>query len=504
MMRLIDNFLNRITMYRLVEYILIAYLLLATVFSFTGTLAFSGWSVIGSTIIVVFVCWLTNIIFAGVFNAPRHNPSAIITALILALIIPPHPVDIVFLFWAGVLAIASKYIVAWRAQHLLNPVAVGVALTAIGLRLSATWWVGNAAMWPIVLVGGLLIIRKTKKFDVFWSFVIPAAVVSLGLTLLRHASFTTALRETLVLSPILFFGTVMLSEPATMPGTKRWRMAFGLLVGLLFSPQIHFGKLYLTPELALLIGNVIFFLLRPRRRYTLRLIKQVEVGGGVIDFIFRPDRPLNFRAGQFVELTLAHAKPDKRGLRRYFTIASAPGERDVRFGVKFYRQPSTFKQALRALRPGSEVVASQLGGDFTLPSQPQLPCVFIAGGIGVTPFRSMISSLLATNQARDITLFYSVPSPAELAYDDVFEQARAEIGLNTVYTLTDPTKVPARWVGRQGFIDPPMIAAEVPDYQQRLFYISGPNSMVDHFKSVLRSMGIAPQHIKTDFFPGFA
>ncbi len=505
MMRAIDNLLNRITMYRLVEYVLIAEITLGIVFGLTGILAISGWSIIIQTLIVVFVTLLTNAIFARVFGAPRHSDSALITALILAVIIPPHPVHYIFLFWAGVLAMASKYILTWRAQHIFNPAAVAVAITAMALKFSAVWWIGNAAMLPIVVVGGFLILRKIKKFDLFWSCIIPSAVVSIGLAvLLQHTSLTTALRHTLVLSPLFFFGSIMLVEPATMPGTKRWRMAYGALVGILFSPQFHLGRIFLTPEQALVIGNAAFFLLRPRRRYILQLQSITKIGGGVSDFIFIPDRPIAFQAGQYLELALPHRHPDSRGARRYFTIASSPADHRLRFGIKFYEKSSSFKQALGRLQPGDTVVASQLGGDFTLPTKPEPPVVFIAGGIGVTPFRSMVSWMMAQNKARPATLMYSVQSVNELAYRDLFVKAGDRLGLKTVFTLTDLTKVPAGWTGRQGYIDPHMITTEVPDYRQRIFYLSGPNSMVEHFKSVLNSMGVSKHNIKTDFFPGYA
>ncbi len=504
MMRWIDNLLNRITMYRLVEYVLIAYIVLGIILGFTGTLAISGWSIIVSTLLLLFMTVITNAVFARAFGAPRHSDSAVITALILALIIPPHPVDYVFLFWAGGLAMASKYIVAWRAQHFFNPVALAVALTAAVLHLSATWWVGNAPMLPLIAIGGFLILRKLKKFELFWAFIVPAFIVGLGLALLRHTGFSTAIHHILVVSPLFFFATIMLSEPVTMPGTKGLRLAFAAMVGLLFAPQIHFGSIYSTPELALLTGNAVFFILSPRRRYTLRLRDRIKTGQGIYDFVFSPDRRLAFRPGQYVELTLAHARPDSRGARRYFTIASAPTEPTVRFGVKFYDQASSFKRALARLQEGDTIVASQLGGDFTLPRDPRQPCVFIAGGIGVTPFRSMVSWLMTQNQVRPITLLYSVQSPDELAYRDLFAHASEQIGLKTVFTLTDQTKVPADWSGRRGFIDMDMITQEVPLYQQSLFYLSGPDKMVNHFKSVLGTMGVPSQQIKTDFFPGYA
>ena len=278
----------------------------------------------------------------------------------------------------------------------------------------------------------------------------------------------------------------------------------GILVGILFMPQIHFGPLYFSPELALLAGNFFAFLVSSKGRYALHLKRIVSSGKSTVDFIFQPDNAVTFRPGQYMEWTLGHADPDNRGIRRYFTIASSPTERQVMLGVKFYDQPSTFKKKLRSLKVGETIVAHQIAGDFTLPNDTKQKLVFIAGGIGITPFRSMIKYLLDTNEKRDIALFYANNTIDEIAYYDVLRAAYDTLGIRTVLSLSDRTKIPPEWNGYTGYITADMITREVPDFAERTFYISGPPQMVEDMHKILRGLGISRSRIVTDFFPGLA
>ena len=157
-----------------------------------------------------------------------------------------------------------------------------------------------------------------------------------------------------------------------------------------------------------------------------------------------------------------------------------------------------------AMEPGSEIVAAQLAGDFTLPHDPDQRMVFIAGGIGITPFRSMIQFLLDTKQPRRITIFYANRTIEEVVYHDVLECAWRELRIRTVYTLTDKSKIPPGWRGQVGHVTDSMIRTYIPNYRDCLYYLSGPNSMVTSFQRTLGKMHVRRDQVKTDFFPGFA
>lgn len=505
-MKVIDDILNNITMYRLILYYLIALLVVASVLSFFGVLSYSIFSIIFSVAFLVIVSLITNNIFAKVFKAVTNIESVYISALILALVITPANSlsSFVFLFWAAVLAMASKYILAINKKHLFNPVAISIALTALTTNQSASWWIGTASMMPYVLIGGLLIVRKIKKEDLIIVFLLVATTTVLVFSFLNKINLLSVSQKIILDSPLLFLAFVMLTEPLTTPPTKKLQMLYGALVGFLFVPQIHFGSIYSTPELSLLVGNAFSYLVSPKQKLILKLKEKIKIAPDIYDFVFGLNQKLVFSPGQYLEWTLDPSNSDSRGNRRYFTIASSPTENNIRIGVKFNTNSSSFKKSLISMDQGSEIVASQLAGDFTLPKDINQKLVFIAGGIGITPFRSMVKYLLDINQRRSIIVFYSNRTSAEIVYTDIFNEVTQQLGIKTIYTLTDRTQIPVGWQGRVGYIDEQIIKKEVPDYTERLFYLSGSHLMVTAFEEVLEKMGVKKKQIIIDYFPGFA
>ncbi len=156
------------------------------------------------------------------------------------------------------------------------------------------------------------------------------------------------------------------------------------------------------------------------------------------------------------------------------------------------------------MNAGDEIVAAQLAGDFVLPRDPRQRIVLIAGGVGVTPFRSMIKYLLDTRQRRPVTLFYANKNIEDIVYKDVFDRAQHELGIQVIYSVTEAEHLPASWTGTTGRITPQLIKSKVPDYRRCIYYISGPKGMVDSFKESLDKMHIRSSQIKTDYFSGLA
>ncbi len=503
-MNFIDNFLNNITMYRLVLYVLIGLLVIAAFFGLLGLLPYSPWAIIFSAAILVLVSWIVNYIFAKVYEVPANAESFFISALILALILSPANKfsDLPFLIWAAVLTMASKYIINIRGKHIFNPVALAVTLTSYAAGQSATWWVGNIPMLPFVVIGGLLIIRKIKRFNFIVTFLI-VSILAIGiLSLLAGNDPASTIKKTIIYSPWFFFASVMLTEPLTTPPRKLQQMIYAGITGFLFAPQVHFGSLYTTPELALLIGNIYSYLASPKEKLLLKLKQALKIGPDIYDFIFSGPRT-HYLPGQYMEWTLGYGNADSRGNRRYFTLASSPTEEDLRIGVKFAEKSSTFKKSMLELTSQSPVVAAGLAGDFILPHDPNKKLAFVAGGIGITPFRSMLKYLIDTHQKRDIVLFYSARKQEDLVYGDVINQAVRELGLKVVVTLTDTEQVSSGWAGRTGYLNEQMIVETTPDYKERTFYISGPQALVFSVKSVLKHTGLKEKQIITDYFPGF-
>jgi ferredoxin-NADP reductase len=504
MLKKIDNFLNKITMYKLVLYFLILLIVIAIGFGSIGLLPYNPIALLFSALFITTLCLVVNIVFAWVFKAPTNAESVYITALILVLIITPisSPHDTQFFslaIWASVWAMASKYIFAIQRKHIFNPAAFAVALTALTINQSASWWVGTLCMAPFVLIGGLLLTRKILRFDLVISFFVVAAVVTLGSQDTGLVSLLSNFWTLLAATPLFFFAFVMLTEPLTTPPRRWLRILYGGLVGFLFAPSIHIGSLYSTPELALIAGNIFSYLVSPKQKLMLELTNRIAVAGDVYDFLFMATQKLKFKPGQYLEWTLDRSGVDSRGNRRYFTIASSPTEEEIIIGIKFYPKPSSFKRHLLEMKGGDMLVASQLAGDFVMPRNKKKKLVFIAGGIGITPFRSMIKYLLDKGEKRDIVLFYSNRTAADVVYEEIFNEASDKLGIKTVYAITDP-KSP----GYSGAINDHMITSEAPDYEERYFYISGPHAMVVGFQQTLKDLGVRKSHMKTDFFPGFA
>lgn len=507
----IDDLLNKITMYRVVLYVLIGLLVIAGVLSYFGKLPFTWIDLAVSVGVILGVSLLVNKIFVDAFSAPANVESVYITALILALIITPvKPGQLLslaglpFFIWAAVWAMASKFMLAIRKKHIFNPAAFAVALTSLTINQSATWWIGTAVMAPFALIGAFLVIRKTVRTDLAMSFFAAAFASVLVAAVARGLNPAVTLQKVVLQSPILFFAGIMLTEPLTMPPTKELRVVYGVLVGVLFSPYTHIGTFYPTPEIALLLGNLFAYLVSPKEKYVLTLLEKIPLTLDTYEFSFTPNQKMKFNPGQYLEWTLGHARPDARGNRRYFTIASSPEEDRVKLGVKFYEKSSSFKRRMLSLNPGDAIMAGSRAGDFVLPRDKDKKLVFLAGGIGITPFRSMIKHLSDAGEKRTITLVFSNKTKADIVYQDVFDEAAKKLGIKIVHTLTDAPNIPADWDGYRGPIDSYVITKEIPDYRSRMFYVSGPHGFVSGMETMLLRMGIPNNQIKTDFFPGFA
>lgn len=503
-MKTIDYLLDRITMYRLVLYVLLGLIGVAALLSLLHQLPFSPLMLLFSTSFLVVICWAMNTIFARVFEVPTNYESALITALILALIIDPAKSlgDLQFLGWAAILAMASKYLLALYKKHLFNPAAIAVVITAFVMRASASWWVGTADMLPVVLIGGLLIARKLRQGDIVLFFCAATLLMLSAATFLQGKTISTELTQILLQSPLFFFACIMLTEPLTAPPAKNMRRLYAALTGIFYVPLLHIGPIYSTPELALVVGNVFSYLVSPKQRVILHLAKKIKITPHIIDFVFRSSQKLAFLPGQYMEFTLAHPQPDSRGNRRYFTLASSPTENVVHLGVRFYEKSSSFKQALYNVDGRTDLVGTRIAGDFTLPLDSEEKLVFIAGGIGITPFRSMLKYLLDTQQRRDIILLYINRTANEIAYKDVLSSAQTKMGVKIFYILTDRATLPRNWTGFVGRIDEEMLAQAIPDYQERIYYLSGPPAMVRAHEESLKRLQIKSSQIKKDFFPG--
>lgn len=482
-MRFLDDFLNRITMYRLVLYYLIFLVLTAAVLGFFGLLPFTPVSILSSMLFLVIICVISNKILASIFKAPANIESSYITALILCLIITPasKPNDFLFLFLSGIIAMAGKYILFWKRKHIFNPAAAGVVTTSLLFGWYASWWVGTAPMLPFLLLG-VLIVRKIKRTKEIAAFFAASIVIMLISAFFNHNNFILVFKNAFTQSPILFFAFVMLTEPLTSPTRRRFQILYGALVAIVGN--------FVASEIALLFGNIFAYFVGTRERLILKLSWKEKIGPDIMEFVFESPLNFTFEPGQYMEWTLTHRQVDSRGNRRFFTIAASPTEDTIQLGVRFSQNGSSFKRALLSLPNFQTIAAGNLSGDFILPKDDLKKLIFIAGGIGITPFRSMIKYLIDKKERRDIVLFYANKSADEIVYKEIFDEAAEKFGLKTIYVL--------------GRMNSETIKKEVPDYNSRTFYLSGPHAMVDAYKIVLKQIGVRSNKIITDYFPGYA
>ena len=496
----LDHLLGRFTMYRLVLYGLAVLFVAGLVFSMLGVvLPGSAPGMLAHAAVLFLACGLSSWLFATIFRVTPHTESTLITAGLLYFILPPT-LSLPALGGAAiaaVIAMASKYLLAIRGRHLFNPAALGAfAISFTGLTFGA-WWPGTPWMLPFVVVLAFLILFRTRR--------LPMGGVYVGVGLLAAALLYTSfglgplsgLQYAATQSALWFFVGFMLTEPLTLPPRRWQQLLYAGLAAVLYFVPFHLGPLYNSPEFALLVVNLLAFLAGQRRGIRLEFAAKRQLSPSSWEFDFRPLRPVAFRPGQFMELTLPHDRADARGWRRVFSIASAPGE-VLRFGIRLPERSSSFKRALLDLEPGAVVSATSVGGDFVLPRDPARPLLLVAGGIGITPFVGHLEQLAAIG-SRDLAVVYAVSSVDDLAYAAQLEKAGCTVA---IASPEKPERLPAgwTWIGPDRLTGESLLAA-VPDAARREAFLSGPPGMVAALKRALRRAKV--RRIHTDVFVGY-
>ena len=214
-------------------------------------------------------------------------------------------------------------------------------------------------------------------------------------------------------------------------------------------------------------------------------------------FYFRPEKPVRYTAGQFIELTLPNKHPDGRGIKRWFTLSSSPTEELLSITTKFTpEKSSTFKQDLFSLKPGVLLNMADPMGDFVLPKDKTRPLVFIAGGMGITPMHSMIKWLDDNQEHRTIHLIYGASEPSQLIFRKLF----AKYGLPVTLNVSQPVR---GWRGGTGKLDAQKIFAMEPNIDNKLYFMSGPEPMIETMYKDFKARGVKESQLVTDYFPGY-
>ncbi len=511
----VQNTVDSISMYRLVSGTLLGLAALSIGAGFFNLLVHSGLSQIFSLSLALITALSTNWFIATVTKISVNHESAVITALIMFFLIMPqgNVLDTWPLALATAIAVLSKFILVYKKQHLFNPAAFGLAALGFAGIHASSWWVANPILFIPLLMGGILVVMKVRKWPMILSFVAASFVLYIVDVFAYGDPLAPAVPIFFISWPILFLVFYMLTEPFTTPAMKNQQILYATIVAFLAMSPLASTFFSFTPELALVMASAVMLPARLSQKLFLSYESKRLIAKDVYEFVFKKPEGFTFRAGQYLEWMLPQESADKRGIRRYFSIASAPTEKNIMMACKIHAKGSSYKKALMQLDVGDKIIASQLAGDFVI-EEAEDKLGFIAGGIGITPFRSQIKDMVDTGKMHDTKLLYCVNEISELAYEAEFESAIArQLPLEMIAVIAKAKEndaesasakkhSPLEVSAEQGFITLEMISRRVPDFLERTWYISGPPPMVSAYRRLLKKAGVPGKQIKTDFFPG--
>ena len=240
-----------------------------------------------------------------------------------------------------------------------------------------------------------------------------------------------------------------------------------------------------------------------RATYSVRLTDRREVAERTVAFQFEKPEGFMFEAGQFVELALVNpSETDREGSSRAFSIASAP-EEDV-LVVATRMRNTAFKRVLQTMPLGTGVTIEGPFGNLVLHANATRPAVLLAGGIGITPFRSILLHATKENLPHRIVLFYANRRPEDAAFLSEIEALQLENPQFTfVGTMTRMEHSHLPWQGERGEVNQAMLAKFLKHAIDPMFYLAGPPGMVNGLRTVLQEMGIKNEDIRDEEFSGY-
>ncbi len=237
--------------------------------------------------------------------------------------------------------------------------------------------------------------------------------------------------------------------------------------------------------------------------YTTTLLRSEPVAEGTQRFYFAKPAGFEYRAGQTIDLSLINPpETDAEGTTRTFSLTSAP--EDDTLSITTRMRDSAFKRVLRTLPEGSEVKVDGPMGSFTLQENTARPAVFLSGGIGVTPFHSMVVDATRQQTAHELYLFYSNRRPEDTAFLSELQQLAASYPrFHFVPTMTEMEKSVQPWDGERGYITAEMLQKHLPQGSMPIYYLAGPPAMVTAMRTLLNGMGVSNDDIRTEEFAGY-
>jgi ferredoxin-NADP reductase len=234
-----------------------------------------------------------------------------------------------------------------------------------------------------------------------------------------------------------------------------------------------------------------------------KLRDREEVAERTMAFHFEKPREWPFKAGQYIDMTLINpAETDAEGNTRTFSIASAPHEDTLMIATRM--RDSAFKRVLKGMPLGSEVKIEGPFGNLTLHNNVARPAVLLAGGIGITPFRSMVVRGAQEKLPHRIFLLYSNRRPEDAPFlDELQALEKQNLNYKFIPTMTKLEESRRPWHGETGVITAQMLSKFLKNLAGPVYYIAGPPAMVNGLRTVLEKAGVDSDDIRTEEFAGY-
>lgn len=237
--------------------------------------------------------------------------------------------------------------------------------------------------------------------------------------------------------------------------------------------------------------------------HTIKLISKEPIAEGTMLFRFTKPADFKYQAGQSIDISLVEPKEtDAEGNTRAFSIASSPQEDSLAIATRM--RDTAFKRTLRDMTPNTEVAIQGPFGSFFLHENMGRPAVFLSGGIGITPFHSIIKDATERVLPHKLTLFYSNRRPEDTAFlEELQNLQKQNPNFTLVATMTDMEKSTQIWEGERGYIDGTMLKKYIPEGSQPVYYLAGPPGMVSAMRELLTKSGISSDNIRFEEFAGY-
>lgn len=241
------------------------------------------------------------------------------------------------------------------------------------------------------------------------------------------------------------------------------------------------------------------------KSFFLSFLKKEKLTSDCYSFYFkRTFEAPGFTPGQYFEIKLDIKDPDERGDTRVFTISSSPTEKEY-YTITTRIIQSSFKLRLNKLRSGEMMQFDGPWDDLNFNEKDTYPHVFLAGGIGVTPYHSIVKYVTDRNLKTQMTLFVSWKNREEMVFDDFFRDANKRLKSFTyVPTITEEEGLkPGEWEDEVGRIDEKMIKKYISDIAKSKYFFAGPPAMVKALKETVQGMGVKKDKIIAEEFEGY-